>query len=201
MKCASITIESTCTRSSLYKKRPNPTNVRFLQDVVARARQVSLRAKEAKWLKWCATFSNHTSLGQLWRSVRTASGTVSPRLPTHPHPQQEAERLDASFTTCNRLPPHTCHIQQQLLPHNDQAVREATEEADVIDQPFTLQVLEQTKRQGHGTASGAEDVSYSMLAHVGLALDAALLAMLNASWIAGRLPPVWKEADIQPIPR
>lgn len=37
----------------LYKKRPNtPTNLRLLQDVVARARQVSQQAKEAKWLEW-----------------------------------------------------------------------------------------------------------------------------------------------------
>ncbi|KAK3886617.1 hypothetical protein Pcinc_009264 [Petrolisthes cinctipes] len=48
----------------LYKKRPNPNNLRLLQEVVARARQVSLRAKEDKWLEWCATFSQHTSLGQ-----------------------------------------------------------------------------------------------------------------------------------------
>ena len=40
-----------------------------------------------------------------------------------------------------------------------------------------------------------------MLAHAGPAGDAALLAMLNASWLAGCLPPVWKEADIQPIPK
>ncbi len=62
----------------LYKRRPNPNNLRLLQDVVARARQVFLRAREAKWLEWCATFSHHTSLGQLWRSVRTASGAARP---------------------------------------------------------------------------------------------------------------------------
>ncbi|KAG0712910.1 LINE-1 retrotransposable element ORF2 protein [Chionoecetes opilio] len=40
-----------------------------------------------------------------------------------------------------------------------------------------------------------------MLAHAGPAGDAALLATLNASWLAGHLPPAWKEADIQPIPK
>ena len=75
----------------LYKRRPNPTNLRLLQDVVARARQVSLKAREAKWLEWCSTFSQHTSLGQLWRSVRTASGAAPPRPAAHPHPQQEAK--------------------------------------------------------------------------------------------------------------
>ena len=40
-----------------------------------------------------------------------------------------------------------------------------------------------------------------MLAHCGPAGSAALLLLVNASWLAGRLPPAWKEADIQPIPK
>ncbi|XP_063854131.1 uncharacterized protein LOC135096523 [Scylla paramamosain] len=188
----------------LYKRRPNPNNLRLLQDVVARARQVSLRAREAKWLEWCATFSHHTSLGQLWRSVRTASGAAPPRPPAHPHPQQEAERLATMFTTrssSDQLPPQIQRIQQQLRPHRDEAVREAMEEADVTDQPFSLQELERARRRGRDTAAGADGVPYSMLAHAGPAGDAALLATINASWMAGCLPPAWKEADIQPIPK
>ncbi|KAG0716556.1 hypothetical protein GWK47_009414 [Chionoecetes opilio] len=40
-----------------------------------------------------------------------------------------------------------------------------------------------------------------MLAHAGAAGEAALLALINSSWLAGRLPLAWKEADIQPIPK
>ncbi|KAG0716033.1 LINE-1 reverse transcriptase [Chionoecetes opilio] len=36
-----------------------------------------------------------------------------------------------------------------------------------------------------------------MLAYAG----AALLALINSSWLAGHLPSAWKEADIQPIPK
>ncbi|KAK3880111.1 hypothetical protein Pcinc_015379 [Petrolisthes cinctipes] len=161
----------------LYKKRPNPNNLRLLQEVVARARQVSLRAKEDKWLEWCATFSQHTSLGQMWRSVRTASGAAPPRPAAHPHPQQEAERLATIFTSrgsSNQLPLHTRRTQQQLQPHRDEAVREAMEVADMTDRPFSLQELQQAKRRGRDTATGADGVPYSMLAHAGPAGDAAL---------------------------
>ena len=188
----------------LFKRRPNPTNLRLLQDVVARAREVSLRAREAKWLEWCASFSHNTSLSQLWRSVRTATGTAPPRPAAHPHPHQEAERLVAVFTargSSDQLPPHTHRLQQQLRPRRVEAVAEATQEADVTDRPFSLQELRQAKKRGRDTAAGADGVTYSMLAHLGPAGDAALLATLNASWLAGCLPPVWKEADIQPIPK
>ncbi|KAK3895863.1 hypothetical protein Pcinc_000476 [Petrolisthes cinctipes] len=136
----------------LYKKRPNPNNLRLLQEVVARAWQVSLRAKEGKWLEWCATFSQHTSLGQMWRSVRTAFGAAPPRPAVHPHPQQEAERLATIFTSrgsSDQLPLHTRRTQQQLQTHHDEAVRV------------------QAFRTG----------------------------------TVGRLPPAWKEADIQLIPK
>ena len=192
------------THRKLYKKRPSPTNLRLLQDVVARARQVSQRAKEAKWLEWCATFNQHTSLGQLWRNVRTASGAAPPRPAAHPHPHQEAERLVDSFTargSSAQLPPDTRHRQQQLRPHRDEALREARVQPDVTDLLFTPQELSSAKKRGRDTAAGADGVTYSMIAHAGPAGDAALLATLNASWLAGRLPPAWKEADIQPIPK
>ncbi|XP_050717435.1 uncharacterized protein LOC126999146 [Eriocheir sinensis] len=132
----------------LYKKRPTATNLGLLQEVVARARQVSLRAKEKKWLEWCASYNQHTP-------------------------------------------------SEQLRPQRDRAVTEASKEPDVTDIPFTQQGL----ARGRDTAAGADGVTYSMLAHAGPAGDAALLALLNASWRAGRLPPAWKEADIQPIPK
>ncbi|KAK3885412.1 hypothetical protein Pcinc_010371 [Petrolisthes cinctipes] len=162
----------------LYKKRPNPSNLRLLQEVVARAWQVSLRAKEDKWLEWCATFSQHTSLGQMWRSVRTASGAAPPRPAAHPHPQQEAERLATTFTSrgsSDQLPLHTRRTQQQLQPHRDEAIREAMEVADMTDRPFSLQELQQAKRRGRDTATGADGVPYSMLAHAGPAGDTALM--------------------------
>ena len=80
----------------------------------------------------------------------------------------------------DQLPPQTRHLQQKLCPCRDKAVREATEEADATDQPFSLHELWQVKKRGRYTG-----VTYSMLAHVGPAGDAALLATLNASWLAG----------------
>ncbi|KAK3889194.1 hypothetical protein Pcinc_006765 [Petrolisthes cinctipes] len=199
----------------LYKKRPNPNNLRLLQEVVARARQVSLRAKEDKWLEWCATFSQHTSLGQMWRSVRTASGAAPPRPAAHPHPQQEAERLATIFTSrgsSDQLPLHTRRTQQQLQPHRDEAVREAMEVADMTDRPFSLQELQQAKRRGRDTATGADGVPYSMqviragwgcraVSYAQRLMDSGVPDHEARQVEVGRLPPAWKEADIQPIPK
>ena len=79
----------------------------------------------------------------------------------------------------DQLPPQTQHTQQQLQPDREEAVREAVEETDVTDQPFSFQDLEVVTRCGRDTAAGTDGVSYSMLAHAGPAGDAALLNILK----------------------
>ncbi|KAG7156444.1 putative pol-like 41, partial [Homarus americanus] len=55
---------------------------------------------------WCATFNAHTSLSELWRKLRIATGKL-PRSPAHPQPLQEANRLTEHFAErsvlCNKL--------------------------------------------------------------------------------------------------
>ncbi|KAG7158062.1 putative pol-like 40, partial [Homarus americanus] len=55
-----------------------------------------LKIREDKWLEWCATFNAHTSLSELWRKLRIATGKL-PRSPAHPQPLQEANRLTEHF--------------------------------------------------------------------------------------------------------
>ncbi|KAG0713761.1 hypothetical protein GWK47_015507 [Chionoecetes opilio] len=154
----------------LYKRQPSPTILRLMQDVVTRARQVSQRAREAKWLEWCASFNQHTSLAQLWRNVRTASDAAPPRPAAHLHPHREAERLIGVFTargSSAQLPPRIRHLQQQLRQHRVEAVREAHREPDVADHLFTRQELSSARKKGRDTLQRTGGVTYSMLAHAG----------------------------------
>ena len=92
--------------------------------------------------------------------MTTVSGTAHA---AHPHPQLETERLMAIFTargSSNEFPPQPPRLQQQLRAHRDYAVRKATEDADKIDQPFSLQELWQAKR-GRDKATGVDGVTYS----------------------------------------
>ncbi|KAG0713960.1 putative RNA-directed DNA polymerase from transposon X-element [Chionoecetes opilio] len=81
----------------LYRMRPTPTNLELLKEVVRHAREVTWRVREAKWLEWCASFTQHTRLADLWTKLRTASGKRPPNPPAHPQPQQEADRLVDMF--------------------------------------------------------------------------------------------------------
>ena len=121
--------------------------------------------------------------------------------PTHTRGRKRRGSWTPSPSSSTQLPPRTRHLQQQLRLLRDEAVRYACEGPDAADVPFTLQELVRSRRRGRDTAPGTNGMTYSMLAHVVPAGDAALLSLFNASWLAGRLPPAWKEADIQPIPK
>ncbi|KAG7166424.1 hypothetical protein Hamer_G005523 [Homarus americanus] len=78
---------------------PSPEGVKLLRAAVQHARPI----REDKWLEWCATFNAHTSMSELWRKLRIATGKL-PRAPAHPQPLQEANRLAEHFAERSKGP-------------------------------------------------------------------------------------------------
>ena len=100
----------------------------------------------------------------------------------------------------DHLPAQVRRVQVWLRLVHEAVISAARARADVTDERFTHPELVRA-RKSRNTAAGADRVTYSMLAHAGAAGEAALLALGNYSWLAGRLPTAWKAADIQPIPK
>ena len=86
----------------IFKDRPTAENLEFLKEAVFQARQVAKEARVDCWMKWCATFNQHTDLGTLWRHLKLATGRPPPKPPAFANPQEEATKLLMEFT--NRSP-------------------------------------------------------------------------------------------------
>ena len=69
----------------------------------------------------------------------------------------------------------------------ERLVSDARRMPDDTDHPFTRGELVRAKKKGRDTATGADGVTYSMLAHAGLAGEAALFDFFNCSWLSSRL--------------
>lgn len=101
----------------------------------------------------------------------------------------------------NVQPPAQVHqLQTDLRLGRVTTIATARGRQDASNQSFTHHELVQTKK-GRDTAAGADGVTYSMLAHFGLAEEEPVLALINHSWQEGRLPKAWKAVDIQPLPK
>ena len=188
----------------IFRRTRSQANLELLKEAVAHARQVAQEEKEAKWLEWCEGFSNFTSLKELWSCLQRVTGGGKKRTPAHPNPAEEAESLVLSYTqraATTQLPIDAQRRQEQLLPERTARIRTAIERPDSSDRPFTLQELQRAKKMSKDTAPGENNITYSMLRSMGPAGESAMLALVNASWSAGRLPETWKTAVIHPIPK
>ncbi|KAK7071122.1 hypothetical protein SK128_009039, partial [Halocaridina rubra] len=116
--------------------------------------------------------NQHTSLSELWQMLRRVSGKKSTKIPTHPKPMDEAERLADTFSSCSatqQLPPSTIRIQNDLRLQRWDIINHACNQEDETDAPFTSQELRNTKHRGKDTAPGADGITYTMINNMGTA--------------------------------
>ncbi|KAG7160423.1 RNA-directed DNA polymerase from mobile element jockey-like 33, partial [Homarus americanus] len=140
------------------RQYPSPEGVKLLRAAVQHARQITKKIREDKWLEWCASFNAHTSLSELWRKLRIATGKL-PRSPAHPQPLQEANRLAEHFaerSSSAQLPPEIrLHLQQVQL-EREVVVRHAIEQADTTDCLFTIEEIRRARKTSKDTAPGSD---------------------------------------------
>lgn len=187
-----------------FRRHRSQENARRLREVIAHSRIVSNQARIDQWYEWCASFDQHTSLSELWRKLKTATGQYKKKTPAHPHPKREAERLMTEFASRasdEQLPPEIRTEQQRRKQRREEAIQAACSLADITDTPFTPQELQQAQKRSTDTAPGRDGITYSIINHAGNVGLQAILALFNHSWRRGKLPAAWKEADITPIPK
>ena len=188
----------------LFRNHPTPENRDLLTAVTRHATQVKAEVRDEKWMEWCQSLDSHTSLGAMWKKLRSIRNKGPPPPPSHPDPQGEAERLAEKFasrTKSTNLPPATRNELHRLRNGRVLAITTACEEGAGSDTPFTPAELQNVLKTGSDTSPGADGITHSMIRHAGPEGHAALLALFNASLREGKLPSKWKEATIAPIPK
>lgn len=188
-------------RKNLRRHRTQD-NLRRLRDVIAHSREVSNQARTDQWFEWCATFDQHTSLTELWGKLKTATGQRKKKVPAHPHPRREAERLMREFAnraSDHQLPEDIREEQQRQRRQREEVIEDACNSAGDTCTPFTSQEFRHSDKRSTDTAPGRDGITYSMIKHSGIAGMQAILSLINHSWRIGKLPSAWKQADITPI--
>ncbi|MPC12344.1 hypothetical protein E2C01_005033 [Portunus trituberculatus] len=124
------------TTRKLFKKRPTEANRTLLKSVIRHANRVKAEVREEKWIDWCRSLDSHSSLGAMWRKLRTIRGLKPPALPDA---QGEAERLAAHFagrTADHSLTEATKRTLDGLKPDREEYITSVCEEQHATDTPF-----------------------------------------------------------------
>ena len=168
----------------IFRKHRTEENRLVLQEVAKDVNEAISQIRTNKWLEWCAKLNQHTSLRELWQWLKRVAGKKTTRSCNHANPKQEAERLANLFaerSASNNLPANTRQMQTQLHEQRWATINQACSTPDDTDQPFTTSELHQTKHKGKDTAPGADQITYTMIAHMGTAGEQAYLHLVNCT--------------------
>ena len=188
----------------LHRRRPTPENLELLRLVNSDTQERLSNIRMEKWMEWCTSISQHSTLAQIWKFLKMVSGKYNKTQTTHPHPEEEAERLATKFadrTKTTNLPQETQQLQEQLAPMRNNAIEQACQQADTTDTPYTIHELKQTYKKGKDTAPGADKITYTMIACLGAAGETIVLELINRTHLQRVRPENWNKQDTQPIPK
>lgn len=187
-----------------WRRNQTEDNRNILTDVLRHAKELKKEVREEKWTEWCRTIDAHTSLAVMWNNIRRIQGRPTSSTPTHPNPEEEAERLADGFarrTAVINLPIMTQNSLDNLRPDRNDSITRASLEDAQTDIPLTITELRASLRTGADTSPGEDGITHTMINKAGHAGHTALLKLFNASWEEKRLPLEWKKANIIPIPK
>ncbi|KAK8387589.1 hypothetical protein O3P69_018252 [Scylla paramamosain] len=133
----------------------------LLRAAIRTAREGKKAIKTEKWLEWCSGMNAHTTLSDLWKHVKTATGKRTLRAPTHPDPEREAARLLQTYVnraSPAQLSPASLAKLEEQRPARDTFIQQACRQRYPADTAFTPQELQKALRPRPDTAAGADKI-------------------------------------------
>ena len=165
-----------------FWRRPNPETLEMQQVVKADVNHRLSQIRTEKWLEWCAKISQRSTLADIWKWLKRVSSKRTTPQPTHPDPQQEAERLAeniAARTGTTNLPPGTQRLQGQLAPEIWREIHHVVSLEDDTDAPYTTEELRKSFKRGKDSAPGHDNITYTMIRNLGPSGEEILLTLIN----------------------
>ncbi len=189
-------------RIKILKRNKNEINKRLLREVVAHSATVSQETRTEKWLEWCSTLDQNTSIGKMWERLRFISGKRMPT-PTVANPEQTAEEIIQDFSdraSSDQLPADTREKLEDLRPQRKLAIRLAKNTPDLqLDREFSSAEMKKALRN-KATTPGPDGITHQMIHEAGVFTQEFLLDLINQSYREQKLPSAWKKANIIPVP-
>ena len=189
---------------------PTDENVAAHNRAQAAYTREKLRATRESWHEKTASLNSETDMHGLWKLAKNLNDDNPSRGKTviEQNNQLKTEKVAANTFAELYREESTIHMSRQRTKQ----VREETTELLTSDpkgtddscmhELFSMKELKHAIRKLKSKkAPGPDGVTGDMLKHLGPATRKVLLQIFNQSWTTGVVPPIWKEAEIIPIPK
>ncbi|XP_068218943.1 uncharacterized protein [Palaemon carinicauda] len=188
----------------LFRRNNTEALYQTLISVARHATEVANDVKKEKWLEWCSQVSGLTPIRKIWAWFNKVSGKRYTARVTHPDPPAEALRIAQNFA--NRSKSENLSIQARqrqevLYPIRMNMVTAGCNIPDDTDALYTMDELNTALSKNKDTAPGADNITYSMLKHMGNPAKEIYLKLINKTHVERVRPQLWRQQDTQPVPK
>ena len=189
--------------TKLLKRHPTAENRAILRQVLNHAKTVFTEERSNKWLQWCQQLNCHTSVGDMWKHIRFASGTYT-QTPTHPDPQSFADERCHDFVSranSDHLPETTKDTLKDQHADLCEVITKALSKPDpLLDTHYTIYELLRATRPT-STTPGSDQITHSMIHYSGPQAKSAVLKLINTNHKTASFPSDWTKADTIAVPK
>ena len=192
-----------------FKQYPTKTNLNACKILRAKARRIIKQAKRSSWKDFISKINTRTPMTTIWNMIKKINGKNQNMKYSHikvddkiyESKEEIANILGRTFksnsSSVNYNPQFKRHKQETEM----EELNFETDTNENYNLPFTISELENSLKNAHDSATGADEVHYQLLKHLPRISLQTLLNIFNRIWEEGTFPESWTKATIIPIPK
>ena len=192
-----------------FKQYPTKTNLNACKILRAKAGRIIKQAKQSSWKDFISKINTRTPMTTIWNMIKKINGKNQSMKYSHikvddkiyESKEEIANILGKTFKTNSS----SVNYNPQFKRHKQETEMEEpnfeTDTNENYNLPFTISELENSLKNAHDSAAGADEVHYQLLKHLPRISLQTLLNIFNRIWEQGTFPESWTKATIIPIPK
>ena len=192
-----------------FKQYPTKTNLNACKILRAKARRIIKQAKRSSWKDFISKINTRTPMTTIWNMIKKINGKNQSMKYSHikvddkiyESKEEIANILGRTFksnsSSVNYNPEFKRHKQETEI----EELNLETDTNENYNLPFTISELENSLKNAHDSAAGADEVHYQLLKHLPRISLQTLLNIFNRIWEQGTFQESWTKATIIPIPK
>ena len=185
------------------KRNPSKINLDICANLEKQYSNAKNESRANYWSRFISEINNKTRLKDIWNKINIARGKRNKEKVDH-NPQNEVNKLAekwANGSNRNALPNRIKHALNELKSMRTNFYKEKIGYESPIDADFTEFEFTNALKTGKSTAPGIDGITYDIIALLAMIKGNPLLKLFNLIFKKGKLPKVWKEFLMIPIPR
>ena len=211
-------IQKECTKRNRFRKIFKTTKNQKYHELYKLAKanvaKIIKQAKQDSWESFCSEINQHTPIRDMWNKIKRIQGTRSSTniLTAHKTAKTSKSKANLLSQVFGKNSSNENFPKVFKDKHNENNIKDEnrfnfrpTNKSNNDDQeynlPLTLSELKTAIQNKKSSATGPDQISYTLLKHMPNEALNTILKLFNQIWSSGIIPDNWKRAECFALPK